>query len=83
MLYDKIPFQLQEGDVLFINYDLETINNGQLNVYDIFGKKVITREFNSSNGLIELNVSELSEGIYLYNFQSGNTKSKTYKVLVK
>jgi len=71
------------SDVLYIDYNLKAIDNGQLNVYNILGKKMISKEISSSNGRIELNVSDLSEGIYLYNFQSGNMKSKTYKVLVK
>jgi len=71
------------SEVLYINYDLKTIANGQLNVYNVLGEKMISQEINSSKGRLELNVSELSEGIYLYNFQSGNLQSKTYKVLVK
>jgi len=71
------------SEVLYINYDLKTIANGQLNVYNVLGEKMMSQEINSSKGRLELNVSELSEGIYLYNFQSGNLQSKTYKVLVK
>ncbi|MCK5776194.1 MAG: T9SS type A sorting domain-containing protein [Bacteroidales bacterium] len=71
------------SDILYISYDLKMMTNGYLNVYDALGKKVIVQEINSSNGQIELNVSDLPQGIYLYNFQSGNMKSKTYKLLIK
>ena len=71
------------SDILYISYDLKLITNGYLNVYDALGKKVIVQEINTSYGQIELNVSDLPQGIYLYNFQSGNMKSETYKILVK
>jgi len=70
-------------DVLYISYDLKLMSSGILNVYDVLGQKVIVQEINTPNGQLELNVSDLPQGIYLYNFQSGSMKSKTYKVLVK
>ena len=46
--------------------DLENGENGILEVFDTNGKKVIQKNVVGENGLIELEITELSNGVYIY-----------------
>jgi TusA-related sulfurtransferase len=70
------------NNTLFIQYDLKKIKNGYLNLYNTLGALVLQQEINSPSGLINLNVSELPKGIYMYQFESASVKSRANKVLV-
>lgn len=55
-----------------------SLTNGNIKVFDILGKQILTKEFNSNN-LTQLNVSNLSKGMYLVKVSSGeNIQTKRF-----
>ena len=54
------------------------LTNGNIKVFDIVGKQILTKEFKSNN-LTRINVSNLSKGMYLVKVTSGeNTQTKRF-----
>ena len=49
-----------------ITNNLENGQNGILEVFDVNGKKVIQKNVIGENGEINLDVTELSNGVYIY-----------------
>lgn len=68
---------------LFIQYDLENISGTYLKIYNSIGEIVIQKEVNSISGIIKLDVSSLTKGIYIYRLESSNQQTKAHKVIVK
>jgi hypothetical protein len=46
----------------------------KIEIYDINGKKVIEKEIIGNGKIIELNISNLSKGIYSYRIRGYNNK---------
>ena len=56
----------------------KSLTNGNITVFDILGKQILIKEFNSNN-LTKLNVSNLSKGMYLVKVSSGeNIQTKRF-----
>jgi beta-glucanase (GH16 family) len=55
--------------------EVETETDGVLNVYDVTGKLVLTESLDSESGN-HISVSELSNGVYIWNITSGNSSRK-------
>ncbi len=63
------------SDFANVEYKLpDGIINGQLNIYDELGKKVISYDLNNSIGSFVIKTETLEPGIYIYKFASGNVK---------
>lgn len=67
-----------------VNINLGTVEYGKditIDIYDMLGRKVATQNTNSSEGCIELNVSDYSEGLYFIKMNIDG-HSVTEKVLI-
>ncbi len=51
----------------------QALSNGQLTIHDVLGKSVLIETFNA-NQTINVNVSDLSQGLYLITLESGDKK---------
>ncbi|MEO8515804.1 MAG: LamG-like jellyroll fold domain-containing protein [Flavobacterium sp.] len=62
-----------------INIDLLSIDNSNIEVYDMNGKKIFTQELNYNSN--KINIDKLSSGIYLFkvNSDKGSATSKVFK----
>lgn len=79
-LENKIVFNISPNPVTSIlNIQLaKNIIDGNIKVFDILGKQILTIELNPNN-LTRINVSNLSKGMYLVKVTSGeNTQTKRF-----
>ncbi len=67
----------------YINYQLTGGQpNAMLNVYDLYGRSLLSVPLSSPEGHIQLNTASLPGGIYLYRIVSGDVQSITMKMTV-
>jgi hypothetical protein len=67
-----------------VNFNISiqsSISNPRLTIYNLLGVKVIQVELSSLNSDIEVDISKLSKGIYLYTLE-GNNKNLVAKKLI-
>ncbi|MBK9758845.1 MAG: T9SS type A sorting domain-containing protein [Flavobacteriales bacterium] len=75
------------GDQLFLNmYDFSTeVNTVTMDMFDIFGKRVMTRTFAVADGemnqVVDLG-SEFAAGLYMVNITAGETV-KTERLVIE
>lgn len=70
----------------FVNFSISlpsSVSKPKLVVYNLLGVKVAEKEIGTANQSIELDVSHLSKGIYLYSILSGNKMIITKKLIVR
>ena len=79
-LKNNITFNISPNPVttiLNIQFS-KNLTNGNIKVFDLLGKQILTKEI-SSNNLTQLNVSNLSKGMYLVKVTSGkNVQTKRF-----
>jgi len=76
----NISFSISPNPVTSnLNIELsKSLTNGNIKVFDILGKQILTKKFNSNN-LAQLNVSNLSKGMYILKVSSGeNVQTKRF-----
>ncbi len=58
-------YPIPASDILYLDINIEKINNIEINVFDIIGRNVIKmREKDSSKNRFELNITNLENGVY-------------------
>jgi len=55
-----------------LTFEFDIKEEGTITVIDLTGKQLITKKFAASDKMIQLDVSKLEEGQYMYRFQSGD-----------
>lgn len=60
----------------------QLVEDTKVNIYDLQGRNVISKDLNSSSTSNTIDVSNLSIGVYVVQLQNG-TQSKTQKVILK
>lgn len=63
-------------------YEIAENEKGILEIYDIFGKSLITFELPGSNNTFQINASTLKDGIYFYSVTAGNELVVSGKIVV-
>ncbi|MEN8229379.1 MAG: LamG-like jellyroll fold domain-containing protein [Bacteroidota bacterium] len=58
-----------------LTFEFDVDEQGTIAVIDLSGKQLITKEFAASDKMIQIDVSKLEEGQYMYKFQSGDQVS--------
>ncbi|WP_299064221.1 T9SS type A sorting domain-containing protein [uncultured Polaribacter sp.] len=66
---------------LFIKGDTSAVN--QIVLYSVLGNKVLAQTINNTSGSINLNVSNLSKGIYIVEINGENGQRLTKKIIKK
>ncbi len=66
-----------------IKYDLNGVNNAQLEIRNVLGSLVKKVSVNESNGLLSVDVSDLTNGVYFYSFIVNNEIIKSKKLIIQ
>ncbi len=69
------------SDNLFFEYKLEPNSKGEIHIYDLTGKKVKQKNISSSEDNIQINVSDLNTGIYLWTIEVDGVPVKSEKLI--
>jgi len=71
-------------DRVFLNFGEAVSENGQIHILDLSGKVVLATDMSAGYTLMELDLSPLSEGIYLINWvESGVTRGRSKLVVTR
>ena len=65
------------------NYKLNDINNARIVVYNSLGIVVMQEKLAAMSGKVDFDLTELSNGVYLYRIEGANANSKTQKMIVQ
>ena len=68
----------QESKILNVNSQ-EILSN--IEIYNILGQQILFE--NLENNSINLDLSNLSSGVYIVNVEGNNSKTKTFKLAIK
>jgi hypothetical protein len=81
---DKIiPYPDPFENVLNVNLGNATVGNVQINIYSVLdGRQVYNSHYTNQSGVIQLDLSSLSGGMYFFKISLDGTES-TYKILKK
>lgn len=66
-----------------VKYDLKGANNAQLEIRNVLGSLVKKVSINESNGLLNVDVSDLTNGVYFYSFIVNNEIIKSKKLIIQ
>ena len=58
-----------------ITFEFDIMQEATLTVYDLTGKQLIQRSVEASENKLELDLTNMKEGLYMFRFQSGNETS--------
>ncbi len=61
----------------------QSFNNAEIQLFDFTGKLVYSEKVNTTDGLIKLNVSEFTSGLYLCQLNADGTLIASDKVIIK
>ncbi|MFO7932721.1 MAG: LamG-like jellyroll fold domain-containing protein [Bacteroidales bacterium] len=56
----------------YLIFEFDIVEDGTITVIDMTGKHLIEQKVSASENRVQLDLSELEEGLYMYRFQSGN-----------
>lgn len=71
------------SEVVSINYQLNTIANAKIVIYNSLGITIIEERLVAKSGIVDLDLSALPSGVYLYRIEGANAYSKTQKIIVR
>ena len=66
-----------------VKYNLNGANNAQLEIRNVLGSLVKKVSINESNGLLNVDVSDLTNGVYFYSFIVNNEIIKSKKLIIQ
>jgi subtilisin-like proprotein convertase family protein len=66
---------------VYVDYDLKANSTVQLKIISFEGKLVYKSQINTTNGTLEINTTDLADGIYFVNLQSESI-TKTVKLII-
>jgi Secretion system C-terminal sorting domain len=69
------------NDNLFFRYKLEPNSKGKILIFDLTGKKVKQKNITNSEDNIQINVSDLNTGIYLWTIEVDGVPVKSEKLI--
>ncbi len=70
-------------DRLSVSYDLKGANDGSFELVSVLGKKVFSKNLQQENGEFELNLRNLSRGVYFYNLKTSGQTVSTRRLIVQ
>ncbi len=63
-------------------YQLKTVQNALLSIYDVAGKVIFKKELNHNSTRTEIDLKEIKEGMYYYKIEAENTTLKADKLII-
>ncbi len=70
------------GTSLFINYSLPQFEQASISICNILGVEIYNESIMNTSGKIEVDISRLPKGIYLYSLESNGRKLSTNKLMI-
>ncbi|HKR03029.1 MAG TPA: T9SS type A sorting domain-containing protein [Bacteroidia bacterium] len=70
------------SDILNIKMNSSPRENSIINIFNMLGNKIFEREIKANNNHIQLNLSDLVNGVYSLNLKS-DSENKTVKLIIK
>ncbi|MGQ0829238.1 MAG: RCC1 domain-containing protein [Bacteroidota bacterium] len=67
---------------MVLDYDLKKDENGTIKIYDLTGKLMVSYLLNANQTQLQINNTELNNGIYMYNIIINNKTVKTDKLVI-
>lgn len=72
------------SNIVSFDYDLPSnVENAQVTIYNMMGQEVIRQDINGNAGKLDINISDLSEGVYFYSLIINNKTQRTNKLVIK
>jgi hypothetical protein len=71
------------SSVVRFNYELPSVVNASVSVYNLLGQEVMSQDLNSLQGQAVLSVADLTEGIYFCNLKVDGRTVRTEKFIVR
>ena len=77
------PNPVQAGELLNIRFETDHAFNGNIQLFDITGKEILSNKFNANGGVsnYQLAIPSISEGIYVMVISDG-IRSETSKIII-
>ncbi|MAC95059.1 MAG: hypothetical protein CMC96_06130 [Flavobacteriales bacterium] len=82
---DKVPFAIYPNpadEQLNISYSVEEDEEIVLEIYDVLGKKIMTKSLNSGH-LHQINTSQLQHGVYIYRLFKSKEQINSGKLVIE
>ncbi len=82
---NKVKFKLYpnpNNGTMLLDYSLNSTEKGELMIYDLTGKKIITYSLNNANSQLQINDEEFNNGIYIYHIVVNDKIQKSDKLVI-
>ena len=63
-------------------YTLKTVDKAAISIFDVTGKLIYKNDITNENTRIEINLSNLKEGMYYFKIENGNKTLKADKLII-
>lgn len=70
------------NNTVSFNYEMQNANSAAVAIYNMMGQEVVRQALNLGNSRVDINVSDLNEGVYFYSLIVNNQTVKTNKFVV-
>jgi hypothetical protein len=65
-----------------VDYSMPVFTKSQIEVYDLFGKKLMESSLQKNEGTAIINASSLTPGVYFYSLMVGNQRATTKRLVI-
>ena len=70
------------NNTVSFDYDMQNANSAAVAIYNMMGQEVVRQDLNLGGSRVDINVSDLNEGVYFYSLIVNNQTVKTNKFVV-
>ena len=70
------------NNTVSFDYEMQNANSAAVAIYNMMGQEVVRQDLNLGGSRVDINVSDLNEGIYFYSLIVNNQTVKTNKFVV-
>ena len=70
------------NNTVSFDYEMQNANSAAVAIYNMMGQEVVRQDLNLGNSRVDINVSDLNEGVYFYSLIVNNQTVKTNKFVV-
>ena len=70
------------NNTVSFDYEMQNANSAAVAIYNMMGQEVVRQDLNLGSSRVDINVSDLNEGVYFYSLIVNNQTVKTNKFVV-
>ena len=70
------------NNTVSFDYEMQNANSAAVAIYNMMGQEVVRQDLNLGGSRVDINVSDLNEGVYFYSLIVNNQTVKTNKFVV-